>query len=125
MAPLPSQKPRAKPVKPYNQKPREKKVNDAAKTSAKRLDKANHKDNPVPRSPQDLETQRTDHGTWAIIWEFATADLTLPAVEKCLHDYLGAGYHDTDWRPALKAVMDAEGNTEQEQALDAIHKLSD
>ena len=79
----------------------------------------------MPRSPQDLETQRTDHGAWAIIREFTTADLTLPAVEKCLHDYLGAGYHDTDWRPALKAVMDAEGNTEQEQALDAIHKLSD
>ena len=49
----------------------------------------------------------------------------MPAIEKRLHDYLGAGYHDTDWRPALKAVMDAEGNTEQEQALDAIHKLSD
>lgn len=45
MVPLQSQKPQAKPVKPYNQKPREKKVNDAAKTSAKRLDKANHKDN--------------------------------------------------------------------------------
>ena len=76
----------------------------------------------LPRSPQDLETQRTDHGAWAIIREFATTDLTLPAVEKRLHDYLGAGYRDTDWRPALKAVMDAEGNTEQ--ALDAIHKLS-
>ena len=45
MAPLTTRKPRAKPEKPYNRKPREKKVKDVAKTSAKRLDKANHKDN--------------------------------------------------------------------------------
>lgn len=47
----------------------------------------------------------------------------MPAAEKHLHNYLGTEYHDTDWRPALKAVTDAEGDAEQ--ALETIHKLSD
>ncbi|TFK62295.1 hypothetical protein BDN72DRAFT_750179, partial [Pluteus cervinus] len=48
--------------------------------------------------------------------------MTLPQAEEKLHKHLGDGYKDKDWQPALKAVMDAEGDISA--ALQAIQKLA-
>ncbi|KAF8427659.1 hypothetical protein L210DRAFT_3508850 [Boletus edulis BED1] len=48
-------------------------------------------------------------------------DLSLPNAEIRLQAHLGNRYIDSDWQPALKAVMDAEGSTEV--ALKAIHDI--
>ncbi|KIK72235.1 hypothetical protein PAXRUDRAFT_22226 [Paxillus rubicundulus Ve08.2h10] len=42
--------------------------------------------------------------------EFATTEMNLPEAEAHLATHLGHRYVDTDWRPALTAVMDAEGD---------------
>ncbi|KAF8133202.1 hypothetical protein EV363DRAFT_1075307, partial [Boletus edulis] len=47
--------------------------------------------------------------------------LSLPNAEIRLQAHLGNRYIDSDWQPALKAVMDAEGSTEV--ALKAIHDI--
>jgi hypothetical protein len=47
--------------------------------------------------------------------------MSLPDAEKNLQTHLGERYTDSDWRPALKAVMDAEGDVEM--ALNAIDAL--
>jgi hypothetical protein len=47
--------------------------------------------------------------------------MSLPDAEKNLQTHLGECYMDSDWRPALKAVMDAEGDAEM--ALNAIDAL--
>jgi hypothetical protein len=47
--------------------------------------------------------------------------MSLPDAEKNLQTHLGERYTDSDWRPALKAVMDAEGDAEM--ALNAIDAL--
>ena len=46
----------------------------------------------------------------------------LPEAEKHLKDTLGSRYSDPDWQPALKAVMDAENDTDT--ATTAIEKLA-
>ncbi|KAG2029212.1 hypothetical protein BDR03DRAFT_837006, partial [Suillus americanus] len=44
-----------------------------------------------------------------------------PNAENKLQALLGKRYIDSDWRPALKAVMDAEGDVEMAlNALDAL-----
>jgi len=43
-----------------------------------------------------------------IIYEFAATDLLLPNAEIRLQAHLGNRFIDVDWRPALRAVMDAE-----------------
>jgi len=53
---------------------------------------------------------------------FATTDMTLPEAERDLQACLGQHYVDSDWRPALKAIMDAEGDIDV--ALSAIDMLS-
>jgi len=65
---------------------------------------------------------RSDAVAWDIIREFAATDMTLPETEKRLQEHLGGHYDDRDWQPALKAVMDAEGDVSV--ALEAIRKLS-
>ena len=49
--------------------------------------------------------------------------LTLPEVEAQLQSLLRQRYVDNDWQPALKAIMDAEGDIEA--AIAAIEKLAD
>jgi hypothetical protein len=47
--------------------------------------------------------------------------MSLPNVENKLKALLGERYIDSDWRPALKAVMDAEGDVEMaSNAIDAL-----
>ena len=48
--------------------------------------------------------------------------MTLPQAERSLIQHLGDHYRDSDWRPALKAVMDAEGDIEKAQT--AIQTIS-
>ncbi|KAF9220265.1 hypothetical protein BS17DRAFT_715144, partial [Gyrodon lividus] len=61
----------------------------------------------------------TDPLTWKIIRDFATSStMTLPHAEAALQAHLGAWFEDSDWRPALKAIMDAEGAIED--ALAAV-----
>ncbi|KAG1868726.1 hypothetical protein C8R48DRAFT_598173 [Suillus tomentosus] len=38
--------------------------------------------------------------------------MSLPDAESKLQAHLGDHYADSDWRSALKAVMDAEGDTD-------------
>jgi hypothetical protein len=47
---------------------------------------------------------------WDIIEQFATTEMALPDVENALQKHLGAGYIDSEWWPAFKVVMDAEGD---------------
>jgi hypothetical protein len=65
---------------------------------------------------------RSDPGAWDILREFAVSDMKLPEAEKRLEEHLGNRYKDEDWRPALNAVMLAEGKVAAAQA--SIHKLS-
>jgi hypothetical protein len=47
--------------------------------------------------------------------------MTLPNAESNLQAHLGERYVDSDWRPALKAVMDAEGDGDTaSNAIDAL-----
>lgn len=62
-----------------------------------------------------------DPVAWNIVHKFATTKISLPNAENKLQALLGKRYIDSDWRPALKAVMDAEGDVEM--ALDAIDAL--
>ena len=48
--------------------------------------------------------------------------MTLPQAETSLIRHLGDRYKDADWRPALKAVMDAEGDVQKAQK--AIQTMS-
>lgn len=63
----------------------------------------------------------TDPLAWNIVHKFATTEMSLPNAENKLQALLGERYIDSDWRPALKAVMDAEGDVEM--ALNAIDAL--
>ena len=65
---------------------------------------------------------RSDPGAWDILREFAVSDMKLPEAEKRLEEHLGDRYKDEDWRPALNAMMLAEGDVAAAQA--SIHKLS-
>ncbi|KAK2464605.1 hypothetical protein APHAL10511_003394 [Amanita phalloides] len=61
---------------------------------------------------------------WDLLRKFALSDsLTLPEVEAQLQSLLRQCYIDNDWQPALKAIMDAEGDVEATMA--AIKKLAD
>ncbi|KAF9220181.1 hypothetical protein BS17DRAFT_759942 [Gyrodon lividus] len=55
-------------------------------------------------------TPHADPLAWKIIYEFAMTDLSLPNAEIRLQAHLGNHFIDADWRPALRAVMDAEGD---------------
>jgi hypothetical protein len=60
---------------------------------------------------------------WDLLRKFASSDsLTLPEVEAQLESLLGQRYVDNDWQPALKAIMDAEGDVEAATA--AVEKLA-
>ena len=74
------------------------------------------------RDVLDTATPRADRGAWNILRSFATSDMSLPEAEEHLKTHLGDQYNDSDWRPALDAVMKAEGDVVQAQA--AIHKLA-
>src|ERR1700731_3973465 len=65
-----------------------------------------------------------DPGAWDIVYAFATNDeMALPQAEDKLCKYLGIHFAHNDWLLALKAVMDAEGNTFMAlNALDDIKK---
>ncbi|KAF9232764.1 hypothetical protein BU15DRAFT_25087, partial [Melanogaster broomeanus] len=60
---------------------------------------------------------------WKIVREFATTEMNLPEVEARLAAHLGDRYVDVDWRPALAAIMDAEGDVAT--AMKAIEPLYD
>ena len=57
----------------------------------------------------------SDPGAWNILRQFASTEMTLPQAETALTQHLGNQYKDSDWRPALKAVMDAEGDVPKAQ----------
>ena len=60
---------------------------------------------------------------WDLLRKFASSDsLTLPEVEAQLESLLRQRYVDNDWQPALKAIMDAEGDVEAATA--AVEKLA-
>ncbi|KAI9445608.1 DDE superfamily endonuclease-domain-containing protein [Lactarius psammicola] len=64
----------------------------------------------------------SDYGAWEILRQFASSDMTLPKAEAKLSSHLGDRYNDANWRPALKAVMDSEGDVLKAQK--AIQALS-
>ncbi|KAF9218755.1 hypothetical protein BS17DRAFT_719628, partial [Gyrodon lividus] len=61
-------------------------------------------------SPSSLHLPHADPIGWQIVHEFATTEMNLPNAEACLAAHLGHHYVNTDWQPALRAVMDAEGD---------------
>lgn len=63
-----------------------------------------------------------DPTAWNVIREFAVTEMTLPEAEKRLQDILTTHYVDTDWRPALDAVMQAEGDSDA--AVAAVETLA-
>jgi len=62
-----------------------------------------------------------DLAAWTIVRKFAGTEMSLPNAESDLQAHLGDRYTDSDWRPALKAVMDTEGDTDL--ALRAVNTL--
>lgn len=58
---------------------------------------------------------------WQIVLDFATSDLSLPMVEHELQELFGVDYDDEIYRPALAAVMEAEGD--QQKASHAVKRL--
>ena len=65
---------------------------------------------------------RSDPTAWNIIRDFASTEMTLPDAENLLKTHLGPRYIDHDWRHALKAVMEAEGDIGKAQAM--VRELS-
>ena len=60
---------------------------------------------------------------WDVLRKFSSSDsLTLPEAEAQLQLLLGQCYVDNNWQPALKAMMDAEGDIEAATA--AVEKLA-
>ncbi|KAG2366909.1 hypothetical protein BDR07DRAFT_1239287, partial [Suillus spraguei] len=49
--------------------------------------------------------------------------MSLPAVENDLKAHLHEHYVDSDWRPALKVIIDAEGDTDM--TLNAVNALAE
>ncbi|KAG1736619.1 uncharacterized protein EDB91DRAFT_1031031, partial [Suillus paluster] len=62
-----------------------------------------------------------DPVAWKIVYIFAMTEMSLPNAERDLQACLGERYLDSDWRLALKAVIDAEGDTKI--ALNAVEAL--
>ncbi|KAG2743487.1 hypothetical protein P692DRAFT_20745443 [Suillus brevipes Sb2] len=80
-----------------------------------------HTDNQVDPTTNADTRPHTDPVAWNIVHKFATTEMSLPDVENKLKALLGKRYIDSDWRPALKAVMDAEGDVEMaSNAIDAL-----
>jgi hypothetical protein len=75
-----------------------------------------------PLSNNEGSQAISDHGAWDILHWFANTNMSLPQAESALTQHLGDWYKDADWRPALKAVMDAEGDVEK--ARKVIQTLS-
>jgi len=63
-----------------------------------------------------------DQGAWEIPRTFASSEMTLPKAEECLKKQLGNQYIMHDWKSALDAVMNVEGDIVQAQ--EALHKLA-
>jgi hypothetical protein len=73
---------------------------------------------PIPLTWNKLSC---DPGAWDIVYTFATDnEMVLPEAENKLHEHLGIHFIYNDWLPALKAIMDAEGDT-----LMALNMLDD
>lgn len=62
---------------------------------------------------------------WDIIQDFATSDMSLPEAESQLQAHLGDRFVDSDWQPALRAVMEAEGDADKASAaVDSLRKAA-
>jgi hypothetical protein len=77
---------------------------------------------PPSQSTSSDSSPCTDTTAWSLIREFATTDMTLLVVEKRLEEHFGNQYADKDWRPALNAVLEAEGDVVKAQ--EAIRGLA-
>ncbi|KIK90742.1 hypothetical protein PAXRUDRAFT_151258, partial [Paxillus rubicundulus Ve08.2h10] len=66
----------------------------------------------------------TDPAAWEIIHDFATSAMSCwrRSGQNWLQSHLGSKFLDSHWRPALKAVMDAEGDTAM--AIDTANALA-
>ncbi|KIK13078.1 hypothetical protein PISMIDRAFT_119603 [Pisolithus microcarpus 441] len=73
-----------------------------------------------PDTSMSFHPAHMDPVAWDFIHQYATGTMTLPSVESGLRAHLRDQYIDSDWQPALKAVMEAEDNN---TALDAISAL--
>ena len=74
------------------------------------------------KSAGTLDSPFSNHGAWDILHQFAGLDMTLPQAKEKLLAHLGDCYKDTDWHPALKAIMDAEGDVTNAQ--DAVQSYA-
>ena len=73
-------------------------------------------------TPPEESSVCSNPAVWNIIREFATTEMTIPQVEKQLTDLLGNQYNDKDWRPAIDAVNNAEGDVTA--TLEAVKELA-
>ncbi|CAK5275207.1 unnamed protein product [Mycena citricolor] len=95
--------------------------NEKADATAKSMDVDD-----APAAPQSGNSQDLDQQAWDVILEFATSEhVSLPSTEKRLEAIFGLTYSDEDWRPALTAVMDAEGDSVvAEKSVRRLQKVS-
>jgi hypothetical protein len=70
-------------------------------------------------SPSQLP--HADPAAWHVIQDFTITDMSLPDAEAHIKEILGTHYVDGDWRPAFKAVMDVEGDSNV--AISAVEQL--
>jgi hypothetical protein len=61
---------------------------------------------------------------WLLMQEFATSDMQLLQAKEHLEKIFGGQYKAKNWKPALKAVMDAENNVPNALASLNVLKLS-
>ncbi|KIK13810.1 hypothetical protein PISMIDRAFT_643738 [Pisolithus microcarpus 441] len=63
----------------------------------------------------------TDPVAWGSIHQNATGTMTLPSVESSLCAHLHNQYINSDWQPALKAVMESKDNVMVLDGISALH----
>ena len=72
-------------------------------------------------SAETIVSPFSDHSAWDIVRQFVGSDMTLPQAKEKLLAHLSNRYKDADWRPVLKAIMDAEGDvTKAQDAVQAF-----
>jgi hypothetical protein len=80
----------------------------------------------IQGDPAQAPTSHPTHAdprAWSILRDFATNDnMSLPLAEAQLQELLGNSFVDDHWRPALTAVMNAEGDTVK--ACTAVEKFA-
>ncbi|KAG1795958.1 uncharacterized protein HD556DRAFT_1307185 [Suillus plorans] len=74
-----------------------------------------HGDEPIPKHVRNHEGMRApsplaDHGTWRILEQYLTTDMTYPQMEVAITLHLGDRYNADDWKDACDVLFSSDGN---------------